>query len=66
MQPTTVGTEAVPAASMAREEQDIVEHAEAIRPREELTALLIGFGTGLTIAFVFLVYIVFDIAKWLP
>jgi hypothetical protein len=36
------------------------------RQAEELRMLLMGFGTGLTIAAVFLVYIVFEYAKWLP
>jgi hypothetical protein len=35
------------------------------RRREELQMLLVGFGTGLTIAGVFLIYIILDIAKLL-
>jgi hypothetical protein len=35
------------------------------RQREELQMLLIGFGTGLTVAGVFLIYVVLDIAKLL-
>ncbi len=35
------------------------------RQREELQMLLIGFGTGLTIAGLFLLYVVLDIAKLL-
>lgn len=35
------------------------------RQREELQMLLIGFGTGLTVAGVFLLYVVLDIAKLL-
>lgn len=38
----------------------------AARAREEITMLLIGFGTGMSIAAVFLVYLVFEYAKWLP
>lgn len=33
---------------------------------EELQMLLIGFGTGLTIAGIFLVYLVLAYAKFLP
>jgi hypothetical protein len=36
------------------------------RQSEEMRMLLLGFGTGLTIAGVFLIYIVFAYAKWLP
>lgn len=35
------------------------------REREELQMLLIGFGTGLTVAGLFLLYVVLDIAKLL-
>lgn len=35
------------------------------RQREELRMLLIGFGTGLTVAGIFLLYVVLDIAKLL-
>ena len=35
------------------------------RQREELQMLLIGFGTGLTVAGVFLLYVVLDVAKLL-
>jgi hypothetical protein len=35
------------------------------RQREELRMLILGFGTGLTVAGIFLVYIVLDIAKLL-
>ena len=39
---------------------------EAARRSEELQMLFLGFGTGLTIAGVFLIYLVFAYAKWLP
>jgi hypothetical protein len=39
---------------------------EAARQSEELRMLFFGFGTGLTIAAVFLVYLVFTYANWLP
>lgn len=35
------------------------------RRREELQMLLIGFGTGMTVAGLFLIYVVLDIAKLL-
>lgn len=35
------------------------------RQQEELRMLLFGFGTGLTVAGIFLVYIVLEIAKLL-
>jgi hypothetical protein len=35
------------------------------RQREELQMLIIGFGTGLTVAGVFLLYVVLDLAKLL-
>jgi len=35
------------------------------RQREELRMLMIGFGTGLTVAGIFLLYVVLDIAKLL-
>ena len=35
------------------------------RQREELQMLVIGFGTGLTVAGVFLLYVVLDIAHLL-
>lgn len=40
--------------------------APAERQAEELRMMLMGFGTGLTIAGVFLVYIIFEYAGWLP
>lgn len=39
---------------------------ETARKNEELRMLIIGFATGLTIAGVFLVYVVLDYAKFLP
>lgn len=39
---------------------------EGLRQWEESRALIIGFLTGLSIAFIFLVYIVFEVAKLLP
>lgn len=39
---------------------------EGARQNEELRMLFMGFGTGLLIAGVFLVYIVFAYANWLP
>jgi hypothetical protein len=39
---------------------------EAARSREELTMLFIGFGTGLTIALIFLTYIVLATTNILP
>lgn len=35
------------------------------RRREELQMLMVGFGTGLTVAGLFLLYVVLDIAKLL-
>jgi hypothetical protein len=35
------------------------------RQREELRMLILGFGTGLTVAGIFLIYVVLDIAKLL-
>jgi hypothetical protein len=39
---------------------------EEARQNEEMRMLLAGFATGLTIAGVFLIYLVFEYAKWLP
>jgi hypothetical protein len=39
---------------------------EAARRAEEMRMLLLGFGTGLSIAFIFLIYVVFAYAHWLP
>lgn len=43
-----------------------VIQTEAARSQEELRMLLLGFGTGITIGLVFLVYIVLAYANWLP
>ena len=39
--------------------------SDAARSREEMSMLLIGFALGLSIGFIFLVYIVLAIAGWL-
>jgi len=34
--------------------------------REQLRMLLFGFGTGMLIAFVFLIYVIMAFAHWFP
>jgi hypothetical protein len=38
---------------------------EIARPREEMSILIFGFATGLSIAFIFLIYIVLEFARFL-
>ncbi|MGH2444130.1 MAG: hypothetical protein ACRDFX_13325 [Chloroflexota bacterium] len=40
--------------------------SETERKAEELRLLYFGFATGMTIALVFLGYLVLEFAKWLP
>lgn len=60
---------AVPAASAANtgEGQSApLAPVEMPREREELRLLFLGFGTGITIALIFLVYVVLEFAHALP
>ena len=41
------------------------EPDEVARPSEEMSILIFGFATGLTIAFIFLIYIVLEFARYL-
>jgi hypothetical protein len=40
--------------------------SQEAREKEEMRMLFAGFATGLTIAGVFLIYLVFQYANWLP
>jgi len=60
-----VAAHPVPQAPAAAHEEVEIQGVEA-RAREEIGMLLVGFGVGISIAFVFLVYILFDIAHLLP
>jgi hypothetical protein len=41
------------------------EPDETARPREEMSILIFGFATGLSIAFIFLIYVVLEFARYL-
>jgi hypothetical protein len=41
------------------------DQAEIARPREEMSILIFGFATGLSIAFIFLIYVVLEFARYL-
>jgi hypothetical protein len=65
----SASTEEAPEASSvtnfdAAEEAPVQSEGE--RKVEELSMLLLGFGTGLSIAAIFLIYIVFEYARFLP
>jgi hypothetical protein len=57
-------SESVPETPTQQYDEPAIQGPEE-RQREELQMLLIGFGTGLTVAGVFLLYVVLDIAKLL-
>jgi hypothetical protein len=44
---------------------DAPEPGDTDRPREEMSILIFGFATGLSIAFIFLIYIVLEFARYL-
>ena len=67
MQHAAIDQNHAPAASQAGLPDDAPPiPTEDARQHEELRMLFTGFGTGLLIAGVFLVYIVFAYANWLP
>lgn len=45
---------------------ELLEEDEGQQDTEGLSMLMVGFGTGMTIAFIFLVYIVLEAARLLP
>lgn len=61
-----------PAAAVPGATQDVHDHpgaglqTPAERAREEIGLLYVGFGLGVSIGAVFLVYILFEVAKLLP
>ena len=56
----------VPTEPPAQQDSDDAGFDLGARQAEELRVLLLGFGTGLTIAVVFLIYIVLETAGALP
>lgn len=55
-----------PSISQSDSGEEAPVQSEGERKVEELSMLLLGFGTGLSIAVIFLIYIVFEYAKFLP
>ncbi len=53
------------AGAEAQQPSDNVAMSPSFRMDEEMTALLMGFGAGLGIAFIFLIYVVLEAAKLL-
>lgn len=61
-----VATPPTPGRGAERHSVPFVDPYDANRKAEELRMLLFGFGTGMTIACIFLVYIVLEAARLLP